>query len=152
MFARQSGALAYKNVGVENGVSSADPHRLTLMLFEGALVSTNAARIHLENGDVPLKGSAISKAIEIITNGLKVSLDFEVGGELAQRLGSLYDYMCTRLLHANVRNDIAALAEVATLLRELKEAWEQIGKPNVNGTSGGGTACCLLYTSPSPRD
>ncbi|MBK8335983.1 MAG: flagellar export chaperone FliS [Sterolibacteriaceae bacterium] len=140
MFARQSGALAYKNVGVENGVSSADPHRLTLMLFEGALVSTNAARIHLENGDVPLKGSAISKAIEIITNGLKVSLDFEVGGELAQRLGSLYDYMCTRLLHANVRNDIAALAEVATLLRELKEAWEQIGKPNVNGTSGGGTA------------
>lgn len=140
MFARQSGALAYKNVGVENGVSSADPHRLTLMLFEGALVSTNAARIHLENGDVPLKGSAISKAIEIITNGLKVSLDFEVGGELAQRLGSLYDYMCTRLLHANVRNDVAALAEVATLLRELKEAWEQIGKPNLNGTSGGGTA------------
>lgn len=140
MFARQSGALAYKNVGVENGVSSADPHRLTLMLFEGALVSTNSARIHLENGDVPLKGSAISKAIEIITNGLKVSLDFEVGGELAQRLGSLYDYMCTRLLHANVRNDVAALAEVATLLRELKEAWEQIGKPNLNGTSGGGTA------------
>ena len=136
MFARQSGALAYKNVGVENGVSSADPHRLTLMLFEGALVSTNAARIHLENGDVPLKGSAISKAIEIITNGLKVSLDFEVGGELAQRLASLYDYMCTRLLHANVRNDLAALAEVSTLLRELKEAWEQIGKPNSNGNSG----------------
>jgi flagellar protein FliS len=140
MFARQSGALAYKNVGVENGVSSADPHRLTLMLFEGALVSTNSARIHLENGDVPLKGGAISKAIEIITNGLKVSLDFEVGGELAQRLAALYDYMCTRLLHANVRNDLAALAEVATLLRELKEAWEQIGKPNLNGTSGGGTA------------
>ncbi|MBK7665202.1 MAG: flagellar export chaperone FliS [Sterolibacteriaceae bacterium] len=136
MFAHRSGALAYKNVGVENGVSSADPHRLTLMLFEGALVSTNAARIHLENGDVPLKGSAISKAIEIISNGLKVSLDFEVGGELAQRLASLYDYMCTRLLHANVRNDLAALAEVSTLLRELKEAWEQIGKPNSIANSG----------------
>ncbi|MBK6972628.1 MAG: flagellar export chaperone FliS [Sterolibacteriaceae bacterium] len=136
MFAHRSGALAYKNVGVENGVSSADPHRLTLMLFEGALVSTNAARIHLESGDVPLKGSAISKAIEIISNGLKVSLDFEVGGELAQRLASLYDYMCTRLLHANVRNDLAALAEVSTLLRELKEAWEQIGKPNSIANSG----------------
>ncbi|MBK7235853.1 MAG: flagellar export chaperone FliS [Sterolibacteriaceae bacterium] len=136
MFAHRSGALAYKNVGVENGVSSADPHRLTLMLFEGALVSTNAARIHLESGDVPLKGSAISKAIEIVSNGLKVSLDFEVGGELAQRLASLYDYMCTRLLHANVRNDLAALAEVSTLLRELKEAWEQIGKPNSIANSG----------------
>lgn len=133
MFASKSGALAYKNVGVENGVGSADPHRLTLMLFEGALLSTNAARIHLDNGDVQLKGSAISKAIEIISNGLKVSLDFEVGGELAQRLASLYDYMCARLLHANARNDVAALAEVSTLLRELKEAWEQIGRPNANG-------------------
>lgn len=133
MFASKSGALAYKNVGVENGVGSADPHRLTLMLFEGALLSTNAARIHLDNGDVPLKGSAISKAIEIISNGLKVSLDFEVGGELAQRLASLYDYMCARLLHANARNDVAALAEVSTLLRELKEAWEQIGRPKANG-------------------
>lgn len=136
MFASKSGVLAYKNVGVENGVSSADPHRLTLMLFEGALVSINAARIHLENGDVPLKGSAISKAIEIISNGLKVSLDFEVGGDLAHRLASLYDYMCTRLLHANMRNDLAALAEVATLLRELKEAWEQIGKSSSNGSAG----------------
>lgn len=136
MFARQSGALAYKNVGVENGVSSADPHRLTLMLFEGALVSTNAARIHLENGDVPLKGSAISKAIEIISNGLKVSLDFEVGGELAQRLASLYDYMCARLLHANTRNDLAALAEVSALLHELKEAWEQIGRANPKAGAG----------------
>lgn len=137
MFAHRSGALAYKNVGVENGVGSADPHRLTLMLFEGALVSTNAARIHLESGDVPLRGSAISKAIEIISNGLKVSLDFDVGGELPQRLASLYDYMCTRLLHANVRNDLAALAEVSTLLRELKEAWEQIGRPNSVGKPGG---------------
>ena len=136
MFARQSGALAYKNVGVVNGVTSADPHRLTLMLFDGALVSTNAARIHLENGDVPLKGSAISKAIEIISNGLKVSLDFDVGGDLALRLASLYDYMCSRLLHANARNDIAALAEVSTLLRELKEAWEQIGKPHSDHDTG----------------
>ena len=136
MFARQSGALAYKNVGVEIGVTSADPHRLTLMLFDGALVSINAARIHMENGEIPLKGTSISKAIEIIANGLKVSLDFDVGGELAQRLASLYDYLCARLLHANARNDIGALGEVATLLRELKEAWEQIGKPHSAGNAG----------------
>lgn len=134
MFARQSGALAYKNVGVEVGVTAADPHRLTLMLFDGALVSINAARIHMESGEIPLKGNAISKAIEIIANGLKVSLDFDVGGELAQRLAALYDYMCARLLHANARNDMGALGEVATLLRELKDAWEQIGKPH--GGSG----------------
>jgi len=139
MFARQSGALAYKNVGVEIGVTSADPHRLTLMLFDGALVSINAARIHMENGEIPLKGTSISKAIEIIANGLKVSLDFDVGGELAQRLASLYDYMCARLLHANARNDIGALGEVATLLRELKEAWEQIGKPHAVGNEPSAT-------------
>jgi len=136
MSASRSGALAYKNVGVDSDVMSADPHRLTLMLFEGALASTDAARIHMENADVPLKGSATSKAIEIVTNGLKASLDFEVGGELAQRLASLYDYMCMRLLHANLRNDAAALGEVSKLLGELKEAWEQIGRPSSRGISG----------------
>ena len=72
------------------------------------------------------KGQSISKAIDIITNGLRASLDPEAGGELPERLGALYDYMCLRLLHANLKNDAAALAEVAALLGEIKGAWEEI--------------------------
>ena len=125
--AARRGAAAYSSVGVETGVSTADPHKLILMLFEGALLQIGTAAIALENKDVPGKGMAISKAIEIILNGLKVSLDYEAGGDLAQRLGALYDYMTQRLLYANLHNSRPAMDEVTQLLTDLKSAWEAIG-------------------------
>ena len=125
--AARRGAAAYSSVGVETGVTTADPHKLILMLFEGALLQIGTAVIALEKKDVPTKGMAISKAIEIILNGLKVSLDYEAGGELAQRLGALYDYMTQRLLYANLHNSRPAMDEVTQLLTDLKSAWEAIG-------------------------
>jgi flagellar protein FliS len=97
------------------------------MLFEGALLQVGSAAIAMDNRDIPAKGTAISKAIEIITNGLKISLDFEAGGELAERLGALYDYMAQRLLYANLHNSRPALEEVTRLLTDLKDAWAAIG-------------------------
>lgn len=120
-------ANAYAQVGLETGVSTADPHKLVLMLFEGALLSIAKASAALDSQDIPGKGMAISKAIEIILNGLKVSLDYEAGGELAQRLGALYDYMTQRLLYANLHNSRPAMDEVTQLLTDLKSAWEAIG-------------------------
>ncbi len=128
--AASRGAAAYSAVGVETGVSTADPHKLILMLFEGALLQVGTAAAALENNDVPAKGSAISKAIDIILNGLKVSLDYEAGGELAQRLGALYDYMTQRLLYANLHNSRPAMDEVTSLLTDLKDAWASIGSPD----------------------
>ena len=89
------------------------------MLFDGALVAIGTAPWH-SSKDVPTKGHSISKAIEIIVNGLKVSLDMEAGGELSERLAALYDYMAERLLHANLHNSRPALGKVAGLLRRLR--------------------------------
>lgn len=117
---------AYALVGVETGVMSASPHKLVLMLFDGALLAIAMARQAMATNKIAEKGEEISRAINIISNGLKVSLDTQAGGELAARLGALYDYMCNRLLQANLRNEAAALNEVDALLRELKTAWEEI--------------------------
>ena len=125
---------AYAQVGVETGVSSADPHELILMLFDGALLCVASARQHMDRNDVGPKGENISKAINIIANGLKASLNMEVGGELADRLAGLYDYMCERLLFANLKNNTAVLDEVHGLLNELKGAWENIAKYTMAGT------------------
>ena len=121
-------AAAYSAAGIETIADTADAHELILMLFDGALVSISLAAHHLKSENIAAKGENISKAIDIIENGLKVSLDYRSGGALAERLGALYEYMCNRLLHANLRNDKAALEEVSGLLRELKSAWEEIGK------------------------
>lgn len=72
---------------------------------------------------------ALSKAINIIDNGLKSGLDPQQGGEIAENLAALYDYMKRRLMQANLHNDEAAIAEVVKLLENIADAWRQIG-PN----------------------
>lgn len=118
---------AYSRAGVETSISDASPHKLISILFDGAIVAIGMAKNHMRLNQIPAKGLAISKAIAIIDEGLKVSLDEEVGGELARNLKALYEYMSNRLLMANIKNDVEGLDEVARLLGELKGAWEKIG-------------------------
>ncbi len=123
------GERAYKAMAVEGGVRAADPHALTLMLYDGALEAVRLAQGHLVAGRVAEKGAALAKAARIVEEGLKASVDRSAGGELAQRLIELYEYLTMRLLQANLRNDRRALEEVAQLLGELRSAWAQI-KPS----------------------
>jgi len=117
---------AYASVNVETSIAEASPHALVLLLFDGAVQACIDARLHMQRNEIPEKGSAISKAINIVTNGLKASLDMESGGELAERLAALYDYISERLLYANLKNQSAILDEVVSLLTDLRDAWAQI--------------------------
>ncbi|MDY0972714.1 flagellar export chaperone FliS [Siccibacter turicensis] len=122
-----SGVQSYQQIGVESAVMSASPHQLIVMLFDGAHSALVRARLFLEAGQMAEKGEALSKAINIIDNGLKAGLDMEAGGELSQNLASLYEYMVRRLLQANLRNDVDAISEVEGLLVNIADAWKQIG-------------------------
>ena len=128
MFASPHAAKAYARVGVETDIATADPHKLILMLFEGALLAITKAKLHMQQNAISAKGEAISAAIAIINEGLKASLDVKAGGKIAEKLYALYEYMCHRLLLANLKNQPEMLDEVADLLRELNDAWNSIGK------------------------
>jgi flagellar protein FliS len=116
----------YADLARESDVRGASPHRLIILLFEGAESAIAVARVHATEGHFAERGANISKAIDIIANGLKASLDIQAGGELAERLAALYDYMVSRLLWANIKNDVPTLDEVRALLGEIHEAWRQI--------------------------
>jgi len=105
-------------------VESASPQQLIIMLYDGALKSVFAAKAAIARGDVAARGAALSKAISIIDEGLRAALNLQSGGEIAQNLMALYDYISTRLLHANVKADVQSVDEAARLLGELKQAWE----------------------------
>jgi flagellar protein FliS len=122
----RSGASAYANISLETGVTAASPHKLIVMLMDGAMVAIAAARQHMQLHEIAKKGEAISKAITIIDSGLRASLDSKAGGEIAANLAALYEYMSNQLLTANLKNDDSKLQEVYELLKELKEAWESI--------------------------
>lgn len=131
-----SGAKAYAAIGVETGVNAASPHKLIVMLFEGAMLAITSAIQHMQAGEIARKGEAISKAITIIDHGLRASLDKNVGGEVALNLDALYEYMSTRLVIANLKNQVSILEEVHQLLKGLKDAWDMIG-PSDAGTAPG---------------
>ena len=126
----RSPAQTYSTVSLDAAVETADPHRLILMLFDGAIAAVSVAKLHMNAGEIAQKGMAISKAIDLISNGLLASLDMEAGGELAERLAALYEYMTQRLLFANLKNSAAALDEISELLASLREAWAAIAPGN----------------------
>ena len=127
MFGKSLNPLsAYAEAGIAAKVQAASPHQLILLLFDGAATAIGVARLHIEQNDVAQKGKHISQAIDIINNGLKVSLNTEAGGQLAEQLSALYDYMCRRLIAANIGNDVVALDDVAHLLDEIHSAWKEI--------------------------
>ncbi|WP_027792980.1 flagellar export chaperone FliS [Paraburkholderia acidipaludis] len=118
-----SGANAYARVGVQTGVMGASPHKLIVLLYQGARKAVAQARMHLQMGNVGPRCEAISKAIRIVESGLQLSLNQEAGGEIAQRLNTLYGYMTRRLLEANIEQSESKLVEVDRLLATLEEAW-----------------------------
>lgn len=139
MYARQnpavsSGVGSYAKIGLETAAMSASPHQLICMLFDGAKTAITMARHHMANGEIVAKGNAISKAINIIDNGLKASLDADAGGAagaaLVANLSALYDYINQRLMYANLRNDPALLDEADRLLENISSAWKEIGGNN----------------------
>ena len=115
----------YKQIGTKAAIETADPHTLVKMLIEGAIERINSAKLFMQEKNVAQKGESISRAISII-DGLKVSLDMKHGGEIAENLASLYDYMQRQLLASNVKNNAENLDEVLSLLNEIRSGWAAI--------------------------
>lgn len=120
-------ANAYAKVGVESGILAASPHQRIVMLFDSYQASIRIARLHLQAGRIAEKGQAITKAINIVSQGLRASLNLEQGGDIAVQLDQLYDYVVRLLLRANLNNDDTALTTAAALLENVAATWLAIG-------------------------
>ncbi|MEZ2583033.1 flagellar export chaperone FliS [Kluyvera intermedia] len=126
------GTQAYAQIGVESAVMSASQQQLVTMLFDGALSALIRARLFMQDGNLQGKGTSLSKAINIIENGLKIGLDEDSRDELTKNLLALYAYMVRRLLQANLHNDTRAVEEVEGLMRNIADAWkESLLTPNL---------------------
>ena len=125
----------YQQVSRQAAAVIADPHRLVALLLDGALERLASAKGHTAAGALAEK-SALIRATMGIIDGLRMSLNRQQGGEIAENLDQLYDYMNRRLLEANHKNDVTLIDEVIGLLSELKAGWDGIApgvdEPPVN--------------------
>jgi flagellar protein FliS len=121
-YAKSSNLAAYQSAAAHGGVAASDPHRLIVMLLDGAVERVVTARGCMQRNETSEKARLINRAVSIIGE-LRNSLDLRNGGQIAANLAELYDYMCRRLLLANTDNKVALLDEVNTLLHEIRGAW-----------------------------
>ncbi|HEX4024348.1 MAG TPA: flagellar export chaperone FliS [Steroidobacteraceae bacterium] len=131
---------AYQSISAHGGVAAADPHRLVLMLMDGATERLAIARGCLERnqrGDIARKAQALTQCMRIIAE-LRGSLNLAQGGPLAQNLSELYEYMLRQLLRANAESQLGYINEVAGLMGEIRSAWIAIG-PQVRAQPPQGT-------------
>lgn len=119
-------AAAYRRIAAETSVQGADPHQLVELLFDALLRNLRLAQGAIDRHDITAKGEALGKALRIVEEGLKASLNLNEGGEVAANLHQLYSYAVGRLMHANLRNDRQALDESIALLLPIADSWKQI--------------------------
>ena len=114
---------AYRSASVHSGVDAADPHRLIVMLMDGALERIATARGLMTNGTGAAERAQLLHRAVAIIDELRNSLNFKAGGEVSHNLDALYEYMCTRLMQASASNKPEWLDEVGRLLNEVRSAW-----------------------------
>ena len=124
-YSRASSVAAYQSAAAHGGVDAADPHRLIVMLMDGALERIQTARGCIARGDAAEKARLLNRAVSIVGE-LRGSLDMKNGGQIAVNLSELYDYMARRLLKATSENRVELLDEVTGLLNEIRSAWVSI--------------------------
>lgn len=124
-YARTSNLAAYQSTAAHGGVAAADPHRLIVMLMDGALERIATARGCMQRGETTEKARLLNRAVSIVAE-LRGSLDLSAGGQIAANLSELYDYMTRRLMAALANNQAEPLDEVSRLLGDIRSAWVAI--------------------------
>jgi len=111
-----------------SATETATPAQLVMMLYDGALARIGAAEASLANPDRPTDHRGAHEALvkaQMIVDELRLALDHEQGGTVAEHLNGLYAFCAEQLVVANVRKDPGPLADVRHILEGLRDAWAQ---------------------------
>ena len=115
----------YGKIKDETQTMYASPHQLMLMLFDGAIEAMSFTIGAIQKENYELRSKQNTRSITII-NGMRECLDMKAGGELADNLYSLYQYMAQELFRANFKNDTETIKNVQTMLIDVRGSWEKI--------------------------
>lgn len=120
--------LSAKKTYQQANYLTANPMKLVLMCYEGAISNIKLASRAYADKDYAAKGKALQKALDIIYE-LNASLDMEKGGDIAKNLRTLYSYMSRILTEADMKRDVKMFDHVVNMLEELESAWKTMAKP-----------------------
>jgi len=132
----------YQNAYKKASVNTLDQNKLIIMLYDGAIKNASFAVEHMKSEEIEKVHDCLIKTKNIVTE-LMATLNMDNGGDIAKNLQSLYSYMFSQLIEANMEKKPEPVIVVIDLLKELRAAWVQINskkKPSVtkqNATTQG---------------
>ncbi len=125
----KTGSQSYARIDLETQLAGASPHQLITMLLDGAVNTMQCARIYFANGNIARRGEMLSRAINIIDNGLIPALNHKIGKEISAQLEMLYGHVAQTLLDANLHNSAENLPQVIDIMKGIADSWKHIA-PN----------------------
>ncbi|MGU3524244.1 flagellar export chaperone FliS [Enterobacteriaceae bacterium C23F] len=132
----KTGNNAYSSISLESQVAGATPHQLIVLLFDGAINAMRRAEIYFQSGNIARRGEMISRAINIIDNGLRTGLNHEIGGQITADLENLYEYVSRNLMLINLNKTPEQLPPLIELMSGLAETWKAIDPLNKQANHG----------------
>tara|TARA_B100000945_G_scaffold41839_1_gene28299 strand:- start:807 stop:1274 length:468 start_codon:yes stop_codon:yes gene_type:complete len=115
----------YQNAYKKASVNTLDQNKLIIMLYDGAIKNANFAVQYIDSGEIEKVHDSLIKTKNIVTE-LLATLNMDQGGEIAKNLKSLYSFMFSQLIEANMEKKSEPVLNVIDLLKELRGAWVQI--------------------------
>lgn len=130
---QQNSSNAYRNISLSTEMMSASPHRLIQILFEETIRQIALAKQALVAKNLAGQYKYISGALTVIL-ALKASVNRDIEGEISKNLFDLYEYMEWHLVDANRLNSLKHLEEVETVIRTIKDGWDNMNSQDNSPT------------------
>ncbi|MBU3193978.1 flagellar export chaperone FliS [Clostridium algidicarnis] len=115
------------NVYKNNSVNFASKEQLLLMLLDGAVKFSKIGRQAIEDKDIKKAHENIVKTQDIFYELIN-SLDVQKGGQWAEGLLKVYEFIIDRLVNANIKKDITIMDEVIPIIEDVRNTWEEAYK------------------------
>ncbi|KAA1154556.1 flagellar export chaperone FliS [Pseudoalteromonas sp. FUC4] len=110
-----------------SSIAEMTPYEQINLIFSNIIGRLAATKGFIERKEIAKKGENISACV-LLFGALQDALNLEVEQDpsISNNLLALYDYCQRRLTQANINNDIEAIMEVSSIVKEIKEGWNNI--------------------------
>ena len=128
MYAMNNAFKTYK----QQGVLTANPLELIVMLYEGCIKRLKIASIAIEDKDYEQANESLQKSQRIVVE-LMNSLDLRF--PIAKDLMMIYEFLIREISACNASKDAQRVSGVIDILNEMKDAWSQLAKSGIGSVA-----------------
>lgn len=118
-------ATGKSDVYLQTAIMTAPPEKLQLMLYDGAMKFARQAREKILEKNYEASCDLLVRAQNVVLE-LICGLRPEFNPTLCARMGSLYHFVFTRLVEANMHRDVKAVDDALEILTMQRDIWLEL--------------------------